>query len=165
MYMKRVTTSNSSIIKWCLRCQNNLNRLYTHKRRVFLARMVLVRRFTLQSIDWMVRLVYLYVFSKPNRSLQVHINRAHTAPEKQISYSCDKCSYKTFYKGDLPRHRRRCTGPRPIFGAKKHTKDTASNDPAPTAPGRPIWALSVDASIHSTPNANAAITVISMDSW
>ncbi|KJA13364.1 hypothetical protein HYPSUDRAFT_73055 [Hypholoma sublateritium FD-334 SS-4] len=41
--------------------------------------------------------------------LQTHTNRFHTASPNQKLYHCETCSYKTCYKTDVNRHRKRCT--------------------------------------------------------
>ena len=47
--------------------------------------------------------------SNLTENLLAHINRFHTAPEQQVSYRCDNCPYTTFYKTDLPRHKKTCS--------------------------------------------------------
>ncbi|KJA13811.1 hypothetical protein HYPSUDRAFT_72855 [Hypholoma sublateritium FD-334 SS-4] len=43
--------------------------------------------------------------------LKTHVNRFHTPSVQQLQYTCPNCSsYTTFYKTDLPRHRKKCRG-------------------------------------------------------
>ncbi|KJA19763.1 hypothetical protein HYPSUDRAFT_69087 [Hypholoma sublateritium FD-334 SS-4] len=39
--------------------------------------------------------------------LKSHTNKAHTAADKQVKYSCKDCEYKTYYQSNLPRHRKK----------------------------------------------------------
>ncbi|KJA13367.1 hypothetical protein HYPSUDRAFT_73058 [Hypholoma sublateritium FD-334 SS-4] len=38
--------------------------------------------------------------------LNTHVNRFHTAAGQQKCHQCEHCSYTTFYRTDLPRHRK-----------------------------------------------------------